>query len=218
MIAWGAIVDRALAGFNRCRVCYIGSALGGSMMQRAVRLAGVLFGVLSLAACGGREEGGSPNVSPSEPAQVQGNVPAGGSGDACGDPAQAREIAEDPSFELRATAAGPYAPSEEGRFEIVLTPRGNYHVNTQYPLSIHVDAPSGLTLPDAELEVGDAAEFGEPRARFQVPFTATSAGQHRVTASVDFAVCTPEACMPDCRTLALVLPVEAAAGTPSPTL
>ncbi len=182
-------------------------------MQRAVRLMGVLLGILALAACGGREERGASNGA-SDPAPAQGNALAGGgNGDACGDPAQARDVAEDPSFELRATAAGPYAPSEEGRFEIVLTPRGNYHVNTQYPLSIRLDAPGGLTVPGEALEVGDAAEFGEPRARFQVPFTATSAGQHRVTARVDFAVCTPEACMPECRTLALVLPVEAA---PSP--
>lgn len=182
-------------------------------MQRAVRFSCVLVVILLSGACG--EEAATPSrgISP-DPAPAQGGAPAT-PGDGCGDPAEARDVAEDPSFELRATATGPYTANEEGRFEIVLNPRGNYHVNTQYPLSIQVEAPSEIRLPDPEIEVGDAAEFGEPRARFQVAFTAASAGQHRVTARVDFAVCTPEACMPECRTLALVLPVEASAGVPS---
>jgi hypothetical protein len=179
-----------------------------------------------MVACGGNEdtEAASSGAAGEETGGTAagGAVAAGGgaeqaplAGDGCGDPAEAREVAEDPSFELRATASGPYAPGEEGRFDIALTPRGIYHVNAQYPLSIQLQAPGEITLPDAELGTEDAAEFGEPRARFQVPFTATAAGQHRVTARVDFAVCTPESCMPDCRTLALVLPVETGAAAPT---
>lgn len=180
-------------------------------MSGWLRVAVVLCAVAWIG-CGGDGDdataasgGGAEAPTPTRPA------PGGG----CGDPAQAREVAEDPSFELRASASGPYATGQEGRFEIALTPRGGYHVNADYPLTIELEAPGAVTLPDAELVAGDAAEFGEPRARFQVPFTATDAGQHRVTARVDFAVCTPEACMPDCRTLALVLPVETGGAAPT---
>jgi hypothetical protein len=179
------------------------------MMSRVLPLLGALLCASALVACGGDEGAGataSGGGGTGSPTTATAPAPAG---DACGDPAAARDVAEDPSFELRASASGPYAPGQEGRFEIALTPRGNYHVNTQYPLSIQLEAPSGVALPDAELGNDDAAEFGEPRARFQVPFTAAAAGEHRVTARVDFAMCTPEACMPDCRTLALVLPVAA---------
>lgn len=131
--------------------------------------------------------------------------------------ASAREVAEDPSFELRATTSGTYAPGQEGRFEIALTPRGEFHVNAQYPMTITLAGPGEVAFPQAEITRDQAAEYGEPRARFQVPFTASAAGQHRVTAQVDFAVCTPESCMPDCRTLAVVLPVEAGAAAPAGT-
>ncbi|MFN9811312.1 MAG: enoyl-CoA hydratase-related protein, partial [Deltaproteobacteria bacterium] len=52
----------------------------------------------------------------------------------------------------------------------------------------------------------EAAEFSETVARFEVPFTATP-GHHELRALVDFAVCTPESCMPDSRTLAIALDV-----------
>ncbi|MDQ3034933.1 MAG: hypothetical protein M3Y87_21170 [Myxococcota bacterium] len=171
---------------------------------------GTVLCALALVACGSNEEA-SPVSGGGAAVPTAPTAPGGG----CGDPAEAREVAEDPSFELRASASGPYATGQEGRFEIALTPRGGYHVNADYPLTIELEAPGEVTLPDAELGADDAAEFGEPRARFQVPFTPTGAGQHRVTARVDFAVCTPEACMPDCRTLALVLPVEAGGEAPT---
>lgn len=176
-------------------------------MNGELRLVGLLLCASALVACGGDDGAGAAASGGGSGGgtAIEASPPAPGGG--CGDPATARDVAEDPSFELRASASGPYAPGQEGRFEIALTPRGNYHVNTQYPLSIELEAPSAVALPDAQLGNEDAAEFGEPRARFQVPFTAAAAGEHRVTARVDFAVCTPEACMPDCRTLALVLPV-----------
>lgn len=176
-------------------------------MRGVVRAASALTCALAMVACGGEERAATP------PPAAEG-TPAGGpvAGGGCGDPAQARDVAEDPTFELRATTSGPYAPGEEGRFDIALTPRGNYHVNTQYPMAIRLQGPGEVSFPQAELDVDDAAEIVEPRARFQVPFTPRAAGEHRVVAEVDFAVCTPESCMPDCRTLAVVLPV--AGGSP----
>jgi len=117
-------------------------------------------------------------------------------------------LVEDPSFELRATASGPYSVGDRGTFDILLTPRGNYHVNEDYPMTVTLAGPEAVMWPRSELGNEDARERTRARARFDVPFTASSAGQHRVTANVDFAVCTPETCMPEQRTLAVLLPVE----------
>lgn len=193
------------------------------MVQTTMRgLVGALLCALALVACGSEERESAPSgehvAATGEGATGEGaGEPAGGgpaAGGGCGDPAQAAAVAEDPSFELRATASGPYAPGQEGRFDIALTPRGEYHVNTQYPMTIRVQGTDEVTFPAAELGPDRAAEIVEPRARFQVPFTARSAGEHRVVAEVDFAVCTPESCMPDCRTLAVVLPVTGEAPAP----
>lgn len=162
----------------------------------------VLMAMLAFG-CGDEEETAATDEPQAE------TEPAGGGEGAADEPeAEPGPVAEDPTFELRAEASGPYAAGEEGSFEIRLTPRGRYHVNEEYPMTITLDGPDGVSLPPEDLGVDDAAEYAEARARFSVPFTAAAAGEHRVTADVDFAVCTPEACMPERRTLALVLPVN----------
>jgi hypothetical protein len=115
---------------------------------------------------------------------------------------------EDPTFELMAKPAGPYKPGELGSFAVSLTPRGEYHINQDFPMTVSVEPSAALDFPKAKLGKPEAAEYGENLARFDVPFTAKTAGSHTTLAKVRFAVCTPENCVPDERTLAVVLPVE----------
>lgn len=171
------------------------------------------FGVLAvgfgLSLVGCTEDGEASAEEPTAEAEPAGET--GGEGEAAGEGGEEGApgpVVEDPTFELRASAAGPYSAGEAGDFEIQLTPRGEYHVNQEFPMNVALSGPDGVELPGQPLGNADADEFTEERARFRVPFTAGEAGEHRVTAEVDFAVCTPEACMPDHRTLALVLPVR----------
>ncbi len=122
-------------------------------------------------------------------------------------PAEARAVWDEPSFELRAEAPGPFTAGTEGHFTIRLTPRGHYHVNQQYPMSVTLTGPAPVTFPSATVTAEHAETFTEQLAQFDVPFTA-EAGAHHITALVDFAVCTPEACMPDTRTVAIDLSVN----------
>jgi hypothetical protein len=138
-------------------------------------------------------------VAPTKTAPTPTPTPPSGAGGA---------VVDDPAFELRATAPGPYANGALANFGITLTPRGIYHVNEEFPITVEITAPAGVAFPKTTLERADAAEFGERRARFDVPFTPSAAGQHTVQAKVSFAVCTPENCIPDERTLAVVLPVN----------
>jgi len=120
-------------------------------------------------------------------------------------PAEARALWDEASFELR-SEAGAIQAGQESHVGIRLTARGHHHVNQDYPISVQITAPDGVTLPHATLARADAAEFSETVARFDVPFTAPS-GHHELRALVDFAVCTPESCMPDTRTLAIAVDV-----------
>jgi hypothetical protein len=176
-------------------------------------LGGVLTG------CGGEQEseGSQAHTEPSSEGVGSEGVGAApeGSGEAAGEQgggeegaANAGPVVNDPTFELRANAGGPYSAGQNGSFEIRLTPRGGYHVNQEFPTTINLSGPEAIAFADSELEGTDAAEMAEQRARFNVAFTPSAAGEHRVTARVSFAVCTPENCMPDERTLALVLPVQ----------
>lgn len=167
--------------------------------------------LLAAGACGDEDEtSGTVEQTPPEEATPAAGEQAAQKAPAAEAPApgEVGPVVSDEAFELRAAATGPYQQGELGQFAITLTPRGEWHVNEEYPISVELEAPAAVGLPKPELERSDAAEFGEERARFDVPFTPTAAGEHRVQAKVSFAVCTPENCIPDERTLALVLPVQ----------
>lgn len=167
------------------------------LLSAALLAGGVLGGYLLGCSGGGAEPAPTTGAGPTAP-----TTPAEPTA-----PPEARAVWDEPSFELRGDAAGPFTAGTEGHFTIRLTPRGNYHVNQQYPMSITLTGPAPVTFPSATLAADRAATFTEQLAQFDVPFTA-AAGAHHVTALVDFAVCTPEACMPDTRTVAIDLSVQ----------
>lgn len=114
---------------------------------------------------------------------------------------------DDTTFRLALVGAPEYAADKEGTVELTLEARGGYHVNQDYPIRVDLSAPAGVKLGKASLGKPDAAKFNEQEARFQLPFSA-SAGAHDLTATVDFAVCTKETCVPDQRTVALAVQVR----------
>ncbi len=176
----------------------------------------VLTGLLAAAGCSSHEQApaasGSTatapaahtNASPPAPAHP-GAAPAAGQG--AGTAAAGPEV-QGEGFDLRAVASGPYRAGQLGKFDITLASRNGFHVNQDYPIQVDVTAPAGVTLPKATLQRTDAAEFNKQVAKFDVPFTPTAAGSHEVRAHVAFVVCTPQNCVPDERTLAVVLPVQ----------
>lgn len=142
--------------------------------------------------------------------------------------AEAEPEVEEPETEAEAEAApaGPVATDDEtytvtaraneggydqgalGSFGIQIEAQGEWHLNDQFPFSLHVEAPEALALPNAQLAQSDAASWEEMDARFDVPFTASSAGEHEVRATVRFAVCNPRTCVPKTAQLALAVPVH----------
>lgn len=173
-----------------------------------MRKLGSIVVALGLAVgCGNRgETPPPPPETPTHDTPATPNPPGGG---AAAPSTDAPDTIQDETFELRAASGqGGYHAGQLGSFTITLRPKGNYHVNQEYPISIALTGPAGIGLAKPSLARGDAAEFGERLARFDVPFTPASAGTHRVVADVDFAVCTPETCMPDRRTVALAVVVQ----------
>ena len=74
----------------------------------------------------------------------------------------------------------------------------------------HLDrAERGARVPEDASSASPRPPSSARRSRASTcPSPAKAAGTHTVTANVKFAVCTPENCVPDERTLAVVLPVE----------
>jgi hypothetical protein len=117
-----------------------------------------------------------------------------------------RPSIEDNTFKLSLSAPG-YNGSKEGKFALTLEARGGYHVNQDYPIRIDLKAPGDVKLDKTTLGKEDASQFSEASVHFEQPFSAT-AGAHDLVATVDFAVCTKETCLPDQRTVALALQVQ----------
>lgn len=122
--------------------------------------------------------------------------------------ADAPSSVEEANFSLKLVSAGPYKAGELARFVVNLEPRGVFHVNQEYPIEISLKGDADTSFPKSTLARPDAAAFDEKKARFDVPFTAKSAGDHKIMANVKFAVCTDENCVPDERDLALAVAVN----------
>lgn len=161
-------------------------------------------GLACVLACGKKEAAAPEPAAPAPAPAAPSAAPAAPSGAQVAAPSSIEEA----SFALRMAEAGPYKAGELGRFVLQIEPRGEFHINLEYPVEIAVTGSTGTTFPKANLQKPDAAEFGDKKARFEVPFTASTSGDHKVNCNVKFAVCTAENCVPDERDLTLALAVN----------
>lgn len=157
--------------------------------------------------------GGSPAAealpAAAEPATAAPSTPAAAPAPEATPAAPPSDHLEDAAFELRlAPGEGGYAAGKLGSFALTLKPRGAWHINQDFPTSVRVRGAPELAFPNATLAKAAAAEFGDTSARFDVPFTASTAGTHTAICDVKFAVCSEENCVPEERTLALALTVN----------
>ena len=178
-------------------------------MRNSTGLTAALFTV-ALCGCGG---GGSKEAAAAAPMPAE--VPAAAKVDAPKPvetakvpPSAAPASIEEAGFSLKLAEAGPYKAGELARFVLHLEPRGVFHINQEYPIEISLTGDADTSFPKTKLARPDAAEFGDKKARFDVPFTAKAAGDHKLLANVKFAVCTAENCVPDERDLALAVAVK----------
>lgn len=108
--------------------------------------------------------------------------------------AAARAETESYVVELRPQEG--YAAGELGQFALHLEGQGEWHLNQDFPFAITVSHSDGLQVPKTALEKTDARAFADEGADFDVPFTPGAAGEHPVSARVQFAVCNPSSCVP----------------------
>jgi hypothetical protein len=166
-------------------------------MRRFLPHAACGAGLLFLASQGGCSKPEPPKAEPAAAAPAAAPQPA----------SAPQPSVEDNTFKLALVSEPEYTAGAPGKLQLLLEAKGGYHVNQDYPIRVDLKAPAGVKLAKPSLAKPDAAEFGEHKARFDVPFSADK-GSHQLSAEVDFAVCTPETCVPDQRTLAVSLSVK----------
>ncbi len=78
---------------------------------------------------------------------------------------------------------------------VTIMPAAGYHMNAEYPTSLKLKPPEGVTVANADLKKADA-KLSDRQASFEVVVTAASAGKKVVPGELRFAVCTDTTCDP----------------------
>lgn len=94
---------------------------------------------------------------------------------------------------------------EKGTFKLEIRPRGEAHVSDEAPLKVELTGKN-LKLSQDKLSSKDAANPRTPR--FEVPFTAESAGSGAVDVKATFFICTENLCARQQKVLSVPVAVD----------
>jgi hypothetical protein len=92
--------------------------------------------------------------------------------------------------------------------KVVITPKGEFHVNTDFPAKLKITGPSDVKIEKATLTVKDAAKLTKDVAEFDIAFTAETPGKKVFTGEVKFAVCTATDCLPQTQKIEFTVDVK----------
>ncbi len=72
---------------------------------------------------------------------------------------------------------------------IWVVPSSGWKVNGKFPFKIDLTAPAGVSAGKTSFGKDDAAEMGEKKAVWKIPYKATQAGKAEIKAKVRLSVC-----------------------------
>jgi hypothetical protein len=101
----------------------------------------------------------------------------------------------------------------EASARVQVTPAPGYHMSTEFPAKLTLEAPAGIKLAKAEQsagkgEKGDAEAFSEQALAFAVKATADKAGTYEIKGWFKFGVCNKESCHPKKQPIAIAVAVN----------
>jgi hypothetical protein len=102
------------------------------------------------------------------------------------------------TYRVEMKAGGSYSAAKEGKVEISIEAKGNYHINDKYPLKFKVTdpAPEGVTFAKSVLKRDDG-KFDDKKGSLPVAFTAAKPGKVKITGALSFSVCSEANCVMD---------------------
>jgi hypothetical protein len=96
-------------------------------------------------------------------------------------------------------------PGKPGLLVLSIVPVEKIHVDPRAPLRITLDGTPGLKLAKTSLGKADPVDPKATGRRFEVPFTAETAGKHEVKAKLDFFVCSDQWCVKQVRDVTVAI-------------
>jgi hypothetical protein len=104
-------------------------------------------------------------------------------------------FAGDAGYTLKIEAP-PAKKAQKGVAKIHIAPTAGYHVNKDYPTSVTVQAPDGVTVEKPKQSAKDAVKLADEGADFDVAYVAAQPGKKTFTGEIKFAVCSATTCDP----------------------
>ena len=117
--------------------------------------------------------------------------------------------APDPRFQLKPEEGSITVDQAEGKAgteataKLALAPAKGYHVATDYPIKVTLEAPPGVKLAKTELaaggrtkDQGDASTLSEQSLAFAIKATADKAGSYEIKGVFKFGICEKDSCHP----------------------
>lgn len=140
---------------------------------------------------------------------VPGGAKATPEGSGSAQPAAPTAGADDPRFHLKPEEGtltidkGEAKAGSEATAAVKLAPGPGYHVSTDYPIKLTLEAPAGVTVPKTEMTAGgrskaqgDAQTLSEQQLAFAVKATADKAGSYEIKGVLKFGICEKDSCHP----------------------
>jgi hypothetical protein len=182
-------------------------------MSRVLALA-LLIGAVGCSGCGNGSK--SPTDQPKTAGEEKIAVPGAKGASPEGQPtvgaaptAKKMPTADDPRLHLKPEEGtitvdkAEVKAGAESNAKVSLAPVGVYHISTEYPTELWLEAPPGVTVPKTPLKAGgrdkvqgDAATFGEKELAFAVKATADKAGTYEIKGVFKFGICEKDSCHP----------------------
>jgi len=174
--------------------------LSARILARSLSIASL--GLLLSAGCGGESKPAAKS-----PTQPEGDAAAKHHDDepvVAVDPAAGGETVKvvdgkapgDERYALQIEPPAEATAGSEGEVVVRVVPKEPWHMNLDFPTSLEVTPPEGITLAEAKQGKGDARKLDDSACEFAVKFTPAAAGEHTMTGKFKFAVCQDEACSP----------------------
>ncbi len=112
------------------------------------------------------------------------------------------------TFSVWMAGSGRYKAGEPGTVQVVLTPKGEWHCNENYPYKLKLGAPpAGVSYPQAVVRK-EAMSVTPGRASMAVPFVPTAAGDAKIGGTFSFSVCSAKSCQIESREVAITVKVD----------
>lgn len=104
-------------------------------------------------------------------------------------------LAADSAYSVKVEAP-PAKKGQKAVAKIEIKPGSGFHMNKDYPTSLSLTPPAGVTIDKTKLTSKDATKWEEQGGEFDVAYTAAQPGKKVVTGELKFAVCSANSCDP----------------------